>query len=171
MGQRCKIRTTDVRKKAHQGRHGALGHGLREETHSGKLKIKPARGQYIPVKQHPENHLAVKILKGENDRWQLRATSSGKNKKNNHATKSGSSSSHWEGRWSSSWTWTEKDPHSFKPICFVFQGVSDDPSGHQSARVKNTLAAQTAHFRTLLYTSLPTHVIIICSVAILSLRL
>ena len=36
--------------------------GLREKMHLGTLKIKHAEGHTLPVKQHPEYHLAVKIV-------------------------------------------------------------------------------------------------------------
>ena len=84
---------------------------LRVNVHTGRwTKIKQADGQALPVKQHPESYLAVKMV---TEREQQMAAEGNLWQEESKANPSSSSSSQCDGWWTSSWRdmswqWTER---------------------------------------------------------------
>ena len=66
----------------------------------GKLNIKQTEGNTHPVSEHIEYHLSVKIVK---EREQQRTAGRNLRQEEQHAHLFFSSSSQWNGRWTSSW--------------------------------------------------------------------
>ena len=76
---------------------------LLEEIHTGRLQIRQAHRQALPVKQHPEYHLAVKLFQERERQRAAEGDLKREESKDEHATDPVSSSSHWEEWWSSLW--------------------------------------------------------------------
>ena len=72
---------------------------LREQIHSGRLKIKRSEGNAFPVKQHPEYHVAEQIVKEREQRQGTAGRSTMQEAQQAHPFFS--SSSHWDGWWTS----------------------------------------------------------------------
>ena len=71
-----------------------------KQTHSGRLKLS-GEGTAMPVKQHTDYHLAVKIV--EEGEQEQRIARSNPTQEEQQAHPSSSSSSQWDGWWTSSW--------------------------------------------------------------------
>ena len=84
---------------------------LREQIHSSKLKMKKSKGCAMPVKQHREYHLAVKVVREREQEQRIAGSNSLQDEQQTYP--STSSSSRWDGWWASSWLdktcqWSEK---------------------------------------------------------------
>ena len=62
---KAELERWDTVMRAELGEHAAYNQPYRlcERIHSGRLKINQTEGHTLPVKQNPEYHLSVKIVK------------------------------------------------------------------------------------------------------------
>ena len=117
---------------------------LREKIHVGRLKIKQVEGHTLPVKQLPEYHLAVKNFKG---REQQRVAGCNLRQEEPKANPSSSSSSQWDGWWTSSSVETNhgNGKNDSRSLLAKSWSASDDPPKVDTrAGSEHTLTAQNA---------------------------
>ena len=103
-GSKEELQSWDARMREELGNHAEYPQQrqLREQIHLGRLKIKQSANVALLVKQHNGYHLAVTIVRGREKR-----TEDGRGgnpmQEEQQANPFSSSSSQWDGWWTSSW--------------------------------------------------------------------
>ena len=88
---------------------------LREQIHSGRLKIKQSANVAMLLKQHAGYHLAAQILRRREQKPRIAGGSPMQEEQQSHPS---SSSSHWDDWWTSSW-WDESCKWTENPRWFL----------------------------------------------------
>ena len=126
------LQSWDARMEAGLGDHAKYRQPrqLHEQIFSGRLTSKQSANVAMPVKQHTECHLAVKIVR-EREQAQKKAGGCPKQEEQ-QAYPSISSSSQWDGWWTSSWWDKSRQRTENRPHDGFWQSSSDSDDPRQA---------------------------------------